>query len=273
AAEAPEGQALHALRAGRAARARQPAGHVAGAVQRAHQGQGPGAGELPGDPARRGRGGEHVGAQHPQLQGGSMTARWPLLGIVLAACVAGTSAGAARADFRDGTIFSDTAANGRLDVGPLFLFRSPANANNTVFVMTVSPFTGVLTPVTFVKGARYDIAIDTSGDAIEDMVLRTTFGPPSANDASQSVLVRCLPRPRCRRYVVARGRTGQNIPVPGGGMFRAANQDIPEFFDQGGFETRMSTGAGFPRPAGTAKNFYGPNANSLALVLELPSNR
>jgi hypothetical protein len=176
-----------------------------------------------------------------------MTARRLLLAIAVAAWALALSAGAADADFRDGTIFSDTATNGRLDVGPLYVFRSPANANNTVFVMTVSPFTGVLTPATFVKGARYDIAIDTTGDLVEDMVLRTTFGPPSAIDGSQSVLVRCLPKPRCRRYVVVRGRTGQNIPVPGGGLFRAANQDIPEFFDQGGWDTYVAAKLGASR--------------------------
>ena len=196
-----------------------------------------------------------------------------LLGTAVAACALALTAGAAQADFRDGTIFPDTATSGRLDVGPLFVFRSPANANNTVLAMTVSPFTGVLTPATFVKGARYDIAIDGTGDLVADMVLRTTFGPPSANDGSQPVLARCLPKPRCRRYVLARGRTGQNIPLPGGGMFRAGNQDNPEFFDQAAWDTLAATGSGFPRSPGNAHDFYGPNANSLAIVFELPSAR
>ncbi|HEX6652618.1 MAG TPA: DUF4331 family protein [Thermoleophilaceae bacterium] len=200
-----------------------------------------------------------------------MRIRRPL--IALAACALLASAGPARADFRDGPVFADTAANGRLDVGPLYVFRSPSNANNTVFVMTVSPFTGVLTPATFVKGARYDIDIDGSGDAVADMVLRTTFGPPSAVDGSQSVLMRCLPKPRCRRYIFARGRTGKNISVPGGGTLRAGNQDIPDYFDQGAWDTRMATNTGFPRSPGTAKDFYGGKANSLAIVLEVPSTR
>jgi hypothetical protein len=192
--------------------------------------------------------------------------------IAVMACALG--AATARADFRDGTIFPDTAANGRLDLGPLFVFRSPANANNTVLVLTVSPFTHALTPATFVKGARYDIAIDKTGDYVADMVLRTTFGSPSGNDLSQRVLVRCLPKPRCRRYVVVRGRTGQNVPVPGGGTFRAADQDNPEFFDQAAWDSYVADGMGtFPRPVGMAKDFYGPFANSLAIVLELPSVR
>ncbi len=203
-----------------------------------------------------------------------MTARRLMLGIAVAVCALASSFGAANADFRDGTIFSDTAANGRLDVGPLYVFRSPANANNTVFTMTVSPFTGVLTPTTFVKGARYDIAIDTTGDLVEDMVLRTTFGSPSKTDGSQSVEVRCLPKGQCWRDKVVQGRTGQNIPVPGGGTFRAANQDIPDFFDQGAWDTYVADGlGGFPRAPGSARDFYGPEANSLAIVFELPSVR
>jgi len=197
-----------------------------------------------------------------------------VLAAALVLALVGALAGVAHADFRGGTIFSDTAANGRLDLGPLYVFRSPSNANNTVFIMTVSPFTGVLTPTTFVKGARYDIAIDSTGNMVEDMVLRTTFGPPSPTDGSQSVLVRCLPKPRCRRYVVVRGRTGQNVPIPGGGVFRAGNADNPEFFDQAGWDAFSVAKSGtFPRAPGVAHDFYGPNSNALAIVIEMPSSR
>jgi hypothetical protein len=200
--------------------------------------------------------------------------RRSLLAIATAVCALAAGAAPAAADFRDGTLFPDTAANGRLDLGPLWVFRSPSNANNTVFVLTVSPFTGTLTPTTFLKGARYDVAIDRTGDYVEDMTLRTTFGPPSPTDGSQSVLVRCLPKPRCRRYVIVRGRTGTNVPVPGGGMLRAGDQDNPEFFDQGQWDSYVAGGLMvFPRQVGQAHNFYGPNGNTLAIVLELPSSR
>ena len=62
--------------------------------------------------------------------------------------------------------------------------------------------------------------------------------------------------------------------MPGGGTVRAANQDIPAFFDQAGWESHAATGAvAFPRANGVAKNFYGPNANALAIVFEIPSTR
>jgi hypothetical protein len=57
-------------------------------------------------------------------------------------------------------------------------------------------------------------------------------------------------------------------------MLRAANQDIPTFFDQAAWDTRVATGGGgFPRAPGSAHNFYGPNGNCLAIVVELPSTR
>jgi hypothetical protein len=106
------------------------------------------------------------------------------------------------------------------------------------------------------------------------MTLRTTFGPVSPVDGTQSVLIRCLPKARCKRHVIARGRTGQNIPIPGGGMARAANQDIPDFFDQGQWN-KFAGGelVPFPRAVGQAHNYFGPNANSLAITIEIPSSR
>jgi hypothetical protein len=194
--------------------------------------------------------------------------------VAIALFAALAAAATAPADFRDGPVFADSAANGRLDVGDLYVFRSPSNANNTVLAMTVSPFAGNLTSPAFVSGARYDVAIDKTGDFVADMVLRTTFGAPSIVDGSQKLLVRCLPRPRCRRYVVARGTTGANIPIPGGGLLRAGVLDNPEFFDLTAWEDLAADGVGaFPRAPGTAKNLYNANGNALAIVFELPSLR
>jgi hypothetical protein len=60
--------------------------------------------------------------------------------------------------------------------------------------------------------------------------------------------------------------------LSGGGQFKAGVFDDPFFFDQSAFDSAFIEGEpGFPRPPGTAKNFYGPNANVLAIVLEIPS--
>jgi hypothetical protein len=197
---------------------------------------------------------------------------------MLSAGLVALLAAPAAADHRDGPILVNTAVNGKFDIGEMYVFRSPTNANNTVLVMTVSPFPGNLTPAFFATDIRYEIKVDSTLDGIADKTFRATFGPPGGTDVQQVVL-RCHPAPRCpNRGLLARGQTGQNIPVAGAlsGTFRAGIQDDPFFFDQGsaggGWDDRVQDGVGtFPRVG--AKNFYGPNVNILALVLELRSSR
>src|SRR5262249_8241835 len=76
--------------------------------------------------------------------------------------------------------------------------------------------------------------------------------------------------------ILARGKTRSNIPVLGGGMFRAAEQDDPFNFDAVAFN-RLLNGGAYPRPApgpgvtDPATNFFGPNVNTLALTLDVPA--
>jgi hypothetical protein len=184
------------------------------------------------------------------------------------------------ADHRDGPILVNTATQGTKDINDIYLFRSPANANNTVFFFSFQPFPGNLTPISVDPTQQFDIKIDTSGDAVEDVQFRITFGAPDANGV-QDVLLRGLPAAAFPGTggILARGRTGTtaptgvNIPIAGGGMFRCGIHDDPFFFDAGAFATLESTGAGFPRPVGQAKNFFGPNVNTFAAIIEIPSNR
>ena len=99
----------------------------------------------------------------------------PWLGLVgLLACLAGSAALLApAADHRDGPIFVNTAANGQQDLNDIYVFRSPANANNTVFILSFQPFPGNLTPISADPNTIFDIKIDTNGDAVEDLTLRT----------------------------------------------------------------------------------------------------
>jgi len=190
-------------------------------------------------------------------------------GLVLAIAFA-----APAADHRDGPIFSDTVKNGRADVNDAYIFQSPSNAKNTVIVFTLSPFPGGGggTPTTFDPTVTCDIQVDNNGDAIENLTFRTTFGQPDGNGV-QAVTCRALPSTKFGPTgIVARGKTGANLPVAGGGMFRAAIQDDPFFFDATGFGQFVAAGAvPFPRAPGAAMNFFGPNANTLAIVIELPT--
>ena len=157
----------------------------------------------------------------------------------------------------------------------LYVFRSPANANNTVLVLDTGTFPGNLSTRSFDTGRVYRINADLTGDAIEDFVYEATFGLPDTNGVQDVTLTQVVGGVST---VVAQGKTGTtspvgvNLPIAGGGMFRAGIHDDPFFFDQGAFNTLMSTGAGFPRPVGQARDFFGPNGNTLAIVLEVPSN-
>src|SRR5262249_26986901 len=173
----------------------------------------------------------------------------------------------------------------------IYLFRSPANANNTVFFFSFQPFPGNLTPRSVDPTQQYDIKIDTTGDAVEDIMFRLTFGTPDANGV-QDVTLRGLPAAAFPGTggILARGRTGTtaplgvNIPIAGGGTFRCGIHDDPFFFDAQGFSDVENAKPGdvFPRPVpadpanpktGEARNFFGPNGNTFAAIIEIPSNR
>ena len=205
--------------------------------------------------------------------------RLPWKVLALAALLVGMATGFAlltqAADHRDGPIFVNTAANGRQDLNDIYIFQSPTNAANTVMIMDVSPFPGNLTPATFDETCFFDFKIDNDGDAVEDLTFRVTFGAPDANGV-QRVTLRGLPAIKFPNDgILAKGSTGENIPVAGGGMFRAAIQDDPFFFDAGGFSEYVTDGNEvthpFPRPVGQAHNFFGPNVNTLSIILEMPT--
>src|SRR5262245_25489106 len=192
--------------------------------------------------------------------------------LLVAAIVVALTAPAA--DHRDGPIFPNTAVNGFQDINDMFIFQAPGNINNTVVIMNVQPFPGNLSPATFDPRMTFDLKIDNNGDAVEDITFRVTFGAPGGNGI-QPVTVRALPSSRFPPTgIVARGMTGQNIPIAGGGMFRAAIHDDPFFFDAGQFNAFIAAGMGLPvRPPPAAHNFFGPNVNTLAMILELPTAR
>ena len=192
-------------------------------------------------------------------------------------CLALSAAFLLAADHRDGPIFSNTQAAGQSDINDVYAFVSPSNASNTVLVLTFQPFPGVLSPATTDPTQTYDIHIDNSNplDGIEEITFRVTYGAPDQNGV-QSVTLRGLPAAKFPpNGIIATGKTGQNIPIPGGGMFRSAIHDDPFFFDAGAFNAAVAAGdlTKFPRPVGQAKNFFGPNCNTFAIILELPSTK
>ena len=186
-------------------------------------------------------------------------------------CFGVLSFAASAADHRDGPKFSDASgAVAALDLNDLFVFRSPVNVKNTVLILTVSPFAGVLTPESFDSRLSYEIVIDQDLDDLPELTFRTSFSAP-VEGSPQSVTLASW-RPGRGTRTIARGVTGVNTPLGTGGMFRAAMHDDPFFFDAIGF-TRMAGGLTdvFPRPSGQAANFFGPDVNTLAIIIELPT--
>jgi hypothetical protein len=179
-----------------------------------------------------------------------------------------------------------------------------ANFGNTVFGVTISPFAGVLTPTLFDPRVTVTVNfVNVQGHLNPDFSFIITFAPPVSN----------APNPGSRQVVTVNLKQGattsliaqytynttqtippaafpNNVTFPGDaiatGKFIAGVFDDPTFLDAQGFSNFAldPTNAAhlFPRPAPTnpaspglnnAKNFYGPNANVLGIVFEVPTTK
>lgn len=167
---------------------------------------------------------------------------------MLVACV--STATARAADHLDAPALDGM---GQVDVNDLYAFQSPNNADNTVLIMTVNPFAGVVSPTEFGTDVDYEIQVDNNGDAMADLTFRATFAGSGANQTIS------LARDGT---ALGSGDVGQSVAVAGGGMVHAGIFDDPFFFDLVGFND------GF--------NFTGDDtlagANVSAIVLEIPSS-
>jgi hypothetical protein len=180
-------------------------------------------------------------------------------------------AGARAADHRDAPI---TLANGLLDINDVYTFRSQANPNNTVIVVTVVPLAGVFNLPMFSPIGVYEIKVDNTGDAIEDLTFRFAFS--NANrQGRQSVAVQMITP--LGTHFIAQDLTGTMIPIAGGGTIMASLFDDPFFFDLNAFkafEAALLAGQTSPPPSSA---FHNPGTdffkglNTMAIVVEVPS--
>ncbi len=142
------------------------------------------------------------------------------------------------------------AGNGDRDINDLYVFQSPANANNTVLIMTVNPFAGVMSGTTFGTDVGYEFQVDNNGDAVADVTYNATF------DAGQNVTL------KRNGSTVVTGNAATSLPIPSGGMVQTGLFDDPFFFDLAGFQNEfMFTGD---------DAFAGADVS--AIVLEIPSS-
>jgi hypothetical protein len=212
-------------------------------------------------------------------------------GIVMAALVAGF-AGALRASDHQDTPTVELSP--RFDVNDVYAFPSPVNGRTVLAVSTASPLTPAKTP-SFTFGTRdkqlYQIKIDNTGDAVEDLVFQVTFtgaaprqrvfvrGPIAPNETgTANTLLRGEP--------TVTGFTETVLGSPDGIQVFAGPRDDPFFLDLEYFfrivpdrkpvtgplsELPSTPSATSFRPAGQARDYI-RGFNDMAIVIELPTS-
>ena len=186
--------------------------------------------------------------------------------LALAAVVAtGLVEEADSADHLDAPGLTSPRGDGRLDINDIYAFQSPTDASKTVFIMTVNPAAGVLSPTEFKPGgdAGYELRIDNDGDAIEDKILRFNFSAVEPN-GRQSYRLRMFDFGGGNIEVLANGEVGQPAAFDGG-MAMAGVFDDPFFFDLNGF-----LGNSFCAVDPSEDFFAGLDVSGL--VVEIPSD-
>ncbi|MEJ7639299.1 MAG: DUF4331 family protein [Singulisphaera sp.] len=196
-----------------------------------------------------------------------------------------------------GSDHADTAENvnrSGADLNDLYIFPSPENANNVVLAMDVWGLIPAGQTRSFDPLVLYQFKIDTTGDAVEDLVIQAKF---EGTGPSQRVRIAGPIRP-ARRGTQSVFMTPQPVvgrvnvpffPTPGVRVFAGLRED-PFFLDLEQFYAilpdRMTPlrlrqidlpNPNAPqqpgwRPPGAAQDFFN-NINTLAIVVELPKAR
>jgi len=155
---------------------------------------------------------------------------------------------------------------GQADINDVYAF---VNGSNTVLVMTVNPFAGVLSPTTLRPSVRYEFAIDNDGDYVEDIVYQLRASQPRSS-GSQRIALRQISGGDSE--LVARGMSEANISVDGGGHLFAGLRDDPFFFDLVAFQDQVKGAGGDRTFCDDNANDFFAGANVTTFVLEVPSD-
>lgn len=211
-------------------------------------------------------------------------------GVLVAAVVGVGALSIGRALGSDHQDTPEVELSPRMDINDVYAFPSPADPNRIVLVMTTSsPITPAEAPTArFDPALLYQLKIDNSGDAREDLVLQFTF---EGTGADQKVVMRGPAAPvtvGSRNSIVraapaVRGAINTNLSSGGVQLF-AGIRDDPFFLDLEQFfriipDRRPSQGplsqlpsqpsASSFRPAGQAVDYL-RGLDCLGIVVELP---
>ena len=211
-----------------------------------------------------------------------------LAAVVLSALAVGVVPAADHRDSPNLTLnpFNSNPELRSLDLNDVYLFRSPSNPNNTVMMLTVNPLLTPGEPVFFSSTGSYEFVINNGADTSllrPEITFRCNFTAPRAG--RQEIRVTRVNHITNRSELIARGQTGSNIAIRGGGQVRADVFDDPFFFDFNGFRAFDADGAGLNPPRafndGLQFDFFGDmdglgsgttDFNTGIVVLEVPSS-
>lgn len=155
--------------------------------------------------------------------------------------------------------------DGRIDINDVYVFHPglPQNLGQTVLAMTVNPAAGVISGATFRPDAKYELLIDSDGDAKADATIRVQFSDVEGGQQDYRVhVIRGN-----EGNVNFRGRTNQVVEEDGVTAF-AGLRDDPFFFDLASFNSLGSGGAFCQQ--GDGDFFLGLNTS--AIVIEVPTS-
>jgi hypothetical protein len=213
-----------------------------------------------------------------------------LAAIAVPACLIGTSKASDHADT------PEIAASPGADLTDVYAFPSPRDPNKVVLAMNVHPLIGPgqAGGVTFDPNVLYQFKIDTTGDAVEDLVVQAKF---TGNGRNQHAFIIGPVRPSTigANNVVehpagfAQGQINTIFTGPGGIKVFAGGREDSFFFDLEQFFNILpdraypltdiqvpdpnNPHAGSWRPQGQAVDFLSNGGfNVLSIVVELPKS-
>jgi hypothetical protein len=208
--------------------------------------------------------------------------------IVFAAGIVASVAGIGAVLASDHQDTPEVELNPAMDINDVYAFPG-SSADRVVLIMTTSsPIAGA--SASFDPNLLYQLKIDNTGDAVEDLVFQITFnsgqgvaqqvrvvGPvaPTRNGALSSLV---------NSSSVVEGAVGTVLGTATGVQVFAGLRADPFFIDLEQFfkilpDRRPSTGALSGPPTATASSFRSPGVdllrpfNALAIVLEVPKSQ
>lgn len=211
-----------------------------------------------------------------------------LSALVLSAIAVGVSSAA---DHRDAPNLTFFPASGpthpnpelrSLDLNDVYLFRSTSTPSNTVMALTVNPFVIPGETAFFSSVGSYEFVVNNGSDTSAtpllrpEITFRCNFTAPRAG--RQEIRVTRVNHVTNRSELIARGQTGSNIAIRGGGQLRADLFDDPFFFDFRAFQGDRDGPEGTAFGAGTRdfndslKFDFFAGANTGVILLELPTS-